>query len=305
MQLTQNKRRESFLIEFFCRFFALTCDFGHRLGTGNFRFLAASMLLSSLCGAPALYAQQQSGPPAAQSAISTDRPSITDSSMVVPLGDLLFENGFDETASQGERSFDFTETLIRYGLTSKTELRITPPDYFENYNSTGRFGSGFGDFSLGAKQQLRVTTEGFNVALILSLSFPTGAKALSSDGYDPEILLPWSHPISRKWMAAGMFGLLFPTQSGSHNMTGQASFLIDRQLTRKWDAFIEYGGEFPSLGTPQHIFDTGTTYKIRANQQLDVHFGEGFSGATPDHFVGFGYSFQLPSLIRRAARPAS
>ena len=31
MQLAQNKRSRSFLIEFFCRFFALMCDFGHRV----------------------------------------------------------------------------------------------------------------------------------------------------------------------------------------------------------------------------------------------------------------------------------
>ena len=225
--------------------------------------------------------------------------------MVVPLGDLLFENGFAETASSGQSSFDFPETLIRYGLTSKTELRITPPDYFENFNSGGGFGSGWGDFGLGVKQQLTAGGEGFDAALIVSLSLPTGASLLSSHGYDPQLLLPWSHAISRNWMAAGMFSLLFPTQNGSHNMTGQASFLVDRQLTAKWDAFVEYGGEFPSRGTPQHTFHTGTSYKITANQQIDAHFGVGLSGATVDHFIGFGYSFQFPSAFRRAKQPAS
>jgi hypothetical protein len=244
----------------------------------------------------------QQGTATTQAAINTDRPAITDSSMVVPAGDLLFENGFTETSAGGERSFDFPETLIRFGLTSHTELRITPPDYFENFNNASGFGSGFSDFSFGIKQQLLATSQSFTAALILSLSIPTGANALSSHGYDPSILLPWSHPISRNWMAAGMFSLLWPTENGSHNMTGQASFLVDRQLTPKWDAFLEYGGEFPSLGTPQHTFHTGTSYKFTANQQLDVHFGVGFSAATPDHFFGIGYSFQFPSFFRRARR---
>jgi hypothetical protein len=286
---------------------------------GNKILAVAALLLCTLLTPASLRAQTQTqsdqqsqqaqsaqppqqGTAATQAAISTDRPSITDSSLVVPSGDLLFENGFTETAAQGERAFDFPEMLIRFGLTSHTELRITPPEYFQNFSTVSGFASGFGDFSFGIKQQLLATSQSFTAALILSLSIPTGAKALSSHGYDPSILLPWSHPIARNWVAAGMFSLLFPTEGGSHNMTGQASFLIDRQLTPKWDAFLEYGGEFPSLGTPQHTFHSGTSYKITANQQLDVHFGVGFSGATPDHFIGFGYSFQFPSAFRRMPR---
>jgi hypothetical protein len=291
-----------FLIDNFCALSALRPQLRSALS----RLLTVSIVLWALCGIPAAYAQEQSAPGSqstvSAATISTDRPSITDSSSVVPLGDLLFENGFAETANAGQRGFDFPETLIRYGLTSTTELRVTPPDYFENYNSTGAFGSGWGDFSLGVKQQLRATSEGFNAALIVSLSFPTGARVLSSHGYDPQFLLPWSHPILRNWTAEGMFSLFWPTQGTQRNLTGQASFLLDRQLTGKWDAFVEYEGEFPQRGGPQHVFHTGTSYKITANQQIDFHYGVGLSAAAVDHFVGFGYSFQLPGVFRRARR---
>jgi len=38
----------------------------------------------------------------APSLMATDRPSVTDSSVVVPVGSLQVENGFTETVSQGQ-----------------------------------------------------------------------------------------------------------------------------------------------------------------------------------------------------------
>ena len=33
-------------------------------------------------------------------------------------------------------------------------------------------------------------------------------------------------------------------------MTGETTFLIDRQLTKTWDAFVEYAGDFAEQGGP-------------------------------------------------------
>jgi len=261
--------------------------------------IAGWLLCWIFCGSASLCGQDQPSAGSTQPAITTDRPAITDSSVVVPRGKLVFENGFTETGNQQQRSFDFPETLSRFGLTSKTELRFSAPDYFQNSNTGRGFGSGWGDLSLGVKQQLAATAGGFDASLVVALSFPTGANTISSHGYDPLLQLPWSRPLSKNWTAAGMFSLLLPTEGPRRNLTGQASFLLDRQLTSRWDAFVEYGGEFPQRGGPQHVLHTGTAFKITSNQQLDFHFGIGLSSAAVDHFVGFGYSFQLQALKRK------
>ena len=261
--------------------------------------IAGFLLLRILGGTASLYGQNQPTAGSTQPTITTDRPAITDSSIVVPSGVLLFENGFTETGNQGQRSFDFPETLTRFGLTSKTELRFSVPDYLQNFNTGSGFGSGWGDLSLGVKQQLVATPGAFDASLVVALSFPTGANTISSHGYDPQLLLPWSHPISKNWTAAGMFSLLWPTEGARRNLTGQASFLLDRQITSRWDAFVEYGGEFPQHGSPQHVLHAGTAFKITSNQQLDFHFGIGLSSAAVDHFIGFGYSFQFQAHRRK------
>jgi hypothetical protein len=117
------------------------------------RAIACFLFLWILAGS-ALSAQNQPDTSGTPPVIATDRPSITDSSIVVPSGELQFENGFTETAEEGQRGFDFPETLARFGLTGKTELRLSTPNYFQNFNAGTGFGSGWGDLSLGLKQQL-------------------------------------------------------------------------------------------------------------------------------------------------------
>jgi hypothetical protein len=115
--------------------------------------------------------------------ISTDRPAVTNSSVVVPRGALQVEIGFLATDTEGRYVLDFPESYLRYGLLDKTELRFTAPDYFQRTSPQSAL-SGFGDAALGVKQQLGPLS-GFDLSGILFLSLPTGAKEASSHGYDP------------------------------------------------------------------------------------------------------------------------
>jgi hypothetical protein len=239
--------------------------------------------LSSALLAVGAYAQ-----PPADTPITTDRPSVANSSVVVPAGSIQLENGFTETSSQGQRTFDGPETLLRVGVAPKTELRLTVPNYI----------SGFSDLAIGVKQQLGPVRGGFDVSLIVSLSLPTGAKAVSSHGYDPSIQLPWSRALSSKWTAAGMLSVYWPTQQGRRNTTGESTFLLDRQLTKTWDAFVEYAGDFPQDGGPRHLIHFGTAFKPTPHHQLDLHYGKGLSAAAVDHFIGAGYSFRWQAFQR-------
>lgn len=237
-------------------------------------------------------AQTQTCGSKAQSTISTDRPTITSSSTVVPCGSLQFENGFAATANGNQQTYDFPETAVRFGVTNRTELRFQVPNYFQNDDTSTGFVNGFGDLSLGIKQQVGPWHK-FDISLIPSVSFPSGANRISSGGYDPTVQLAWSRGLSKKWTVAGMFSLMWPTQGTERNLTGQSSVFFDRQLARKWDAFLEYSGAFPERGGPQHTIDFGTAYKLTPHQQLDFHWNFGLSAATPDHSIGFGYSVRF------------
>jgi len=188
---------------------------------------------------------------------------------------------------------DGPESLLRIGVANRTELRFTAPDYDYDLKGYGGLGSGFGDFAFGVKEQLGPTRGGFVVSAILFLSFPTGARTVSSGGYDPGLQVPWSRTLSAKWTAAGMFSLYWPTQGHTRNLAGQSTFLLDRQLTGPWDAFVEFAGTYPERGGPQNLLHFGTALKLTKQHQLDFHAGVALSSAAPDHFVGIGYSFRF------------
>jgi hypothetical protein len=249
--------------------------------------------------AAALRAQDQPASSPAAAPIVTDRPSVTDSSIVVPAGSVQLENGFQETGTSSLRTLDGPETLVRVGLGARTEVRIYVPDEYYNQTLGGgaSAGSGFGDFALGVKQQLG-PTHGFDLSVVAFLSFPTGAQAISSHGYDPGLQMPWSRTLSPKWTLAGMLSLYLPTQSGRRNLTGEPTILIDRQLTAPWSAFVEYAGDFSQHGGPRDLLHVGTALTVNRRQQLDFHAGVGSLAGSTYHFVGFGYSFRIQAFRR-------
>lgn len=231
-----------------------------------------------------------------QDLISTDRPAVANSSVAVPKGVFQIENGLLITNAQGQQVLDLPETSLRFGLLSKTELRLAVPDYFHDLATGTATISGSGDIALGVKQQLGPIHRNLDLSAIVFLSFPTGAQAISSHGYDPGVQFPWSYKLSENWTSGGQVASYWPTIAGKHTFTGESTFLIDRQLSKPWDAFVEYAGDFPQRGGPRHLLHFGSAYKLAPRHQIDFHFAVGLSGAAPDSFVGVGYSF----LIRAA-----
>lgn len=267
--------------------------------TYRWRNLALAMGLGFGSGSLLLIAAQACKPAEPDQSISTDRPSFTNASTTVPCRTFQIENGLNETAEQGQRSWDLPQTLVRFGATSKTELRFTAPDYNWNAAEGHTFATGQGDIAVGVKEQLG-PVHGFDLAAIATLSLPTGAMGTSSHGYDTTLELPWSRKLSKSWTAEGMFSVAWPTQNGMHTTTGQVTALLDRQLTGPWDIFAEYAGSFPRSGGPQHVIDFGSTYKLTKNQQIDLRGGAGLSAAAVEHFMGAGYSIRFtPKLHAR------
>src|ERR1700722_7902313 len=89
--------------------------------------LRTALLLAAVTAA----ALGQGQPPTTDPEIITDRPDVTESSVVVPKGSLQLENGLTWTNDHGQRTLDLSETLIRFGLSDRTELRIVAPNYLD------------------------------------------------------------------------------------------------------------------------------------------------------------------------------
>src|SRR5260370_32848928 len=94
--------------------------------------------------------------PTSRDEISTDRPDVTNSSLVVPAGSLQIENGVNFSARDGSRFVDGTNTRLRAGIANCLELLVDVPTYFANVR--GPEGSGFSDVAPPFKWQISPIT---------------------------------------------------------------------------------------------------------------------------------------------------
>jgi hypothetical protein len=235
--------------------------------------------------------------------IATDRPDITNSSLVVPLGSLQAENGLDWTVRDGSNALDATNTRARFGIAQCTELLIDVPSYFGSFN--GSQPSGFSNLVVSLKRQLPVPF-GFDLSATGGLGFPTGAARVAGRGYQPYMQFPWSHGFTAGWELTGMFTLFWSPSESSQSLVFQPTLSLERALGRSADVFMEYVGDFDHQ-PPAHLLDGGGAWRFTKTQQIDVHIGVGLNrsssalnGVPAAQYFGIGYSFRLDGLFGNA-----
>src|SRR5215469_5390223 len=89
--------------------------------------------------------------PTAKDEIATDRPDVTNSSLVVPVGSLQNENGVNVSKRDGGQGIDGTNSRWRLGIAPCLEVLVDVPTYFAN---THPGNSGFTDVSPAIKWQI-------------------------------------------------------------------------------------------------------------------------------------------------------
>ena len=96
-----------------------------------------------------------------------------------------------------------------------------------------------------------------------------------------------------------MQSLFWNTDDRKRNGDWETTFYVEKEITKPWDAFVEYAGDFTQRGSPSEIAHFGTAYRLTRRQQVDFHFGFGISRAAPSRFFGLGYSFRIDNLWGR------
>ena len=231
--------------------------------------------------------------PTSADEIATDRPDVTNSSLVVPYASLQAENGVDWTVDHGSDALNGTNTRLRLGIAHCTEFLIDVPSYFLALN--GSQPSGFSDVVASFKRQLAVPF-GLDLSVTAGLGFPSGSIRVAGRGYQPYIESPWSYEITDAWKAVGMCTLTwFPSES-SRNPTFQSTFSLEREFGPSADMFFESVGDY-SHQSPSQVLDTGATWRVTKTQQLDFHAGIGLNHSSVDHYFGLGYSFRVDRLF--------
>jgi hypothetical protein len=224
----------------------------------------------------------------------------------VPKGLMLQENGFQQLyANRKSGIFDFPETLMRLGVTNKTELRFNTPNYFSqsvvalnsDFISSTQRSVGFQNMEAGFKRRLGpLGPTKFQIAVNPFISFPSGFSN-QSKRVDPFIKFPFSQEINEHWDIEGMESFFDPTEiNGRRNLDWQNSLVLNRSWGRQKNVFIEYVGDVFEHGSMSNLIHFGGAYRPTRRQQMDVQFGFRMNNAAPIAFFGLGYSFLVGPL---------
>jgi len=259
---------------------------------GQTGFVALALLLVLM---PRLAAAGEC--PSPSSEIATDRPDVTNSSQVVPLGSLQGENGINSTGNGSEKTIDGTNSRLRLGVAPCFEILVDLPDYVGGFR--GAADSGFTNVVPAIKYQLSSLPESWNLSVTAGAGLPTGATRIAGPGVQPYLQFPWSHELGNGWGTSGMFTAFFFPSNPLNNQTTEATFVIEKKISERVSLFAEYVGDFPSRGSNVELFNMGGEYLLSRTQQVDFHIAFGLNRNSPDYIVGVGYSWRLDNLFAK------
>ena len=258
---------------------------------------AAILALTVGCaGAVSAAAAAAEACPSAAKPIATDRPDVTNSSIVVPVGSFQNENGVNVTAQGRQRALDATNSRLRLGIAPCLEVLVDLPTYFARLR--GDPATGFTNIAPAIKWQISPDPGKFDLSITAGAALPSGDSAIAGRGTQPYLQFPWSYELSEGWGASGMLTFFFkPSEIASKELT-ETTFSLEKELRENLSVFVEYVGDFPDHGRSQQQLNTGASWHVTRLQQIDGHLAFGLNDNSPDVIVGLGYSFRVDGLFR-------
>ena len=215
------------------------------------------------------------------SQITTDRPDQTESAVVLSPGQIQVESGISIKNSQSN-----INTLFRIGIIERIEIRINS-NYLINDELSFMKKSSFSDFEVGAKFRIfDKTSSNTKVAFLSHLSIPTAIEVFSNNVYGLMNRLNVSHDLNNESQIGYNLGY-----NKFKKMDGQFIYTIvyGRSLD-SFGIFFEIFGD-DSKNSSNINFDSGITYLLDNNKQIDLSIGKGINNDM--FFISGGISINI------------
>lgn len=244
--------------------------------------------------------------------LSTDRPDQTESPYTVDAGHFQIEADiikytYDRVKHGGENTrnalWDFANSNIKFGLTNSTDIQFIAPFYqnrtvSDKKANTRRTPDGFGDLTIRLKQNIWGNDGGIDSFGIMPyVRMPTNQNNLGGDAYEGGLIFLYARDLGDGYRLG-----LMPEMDLVEDTDGkglETSFLQTVTVSKEWfDGFASYYEFFVEKGTFDNahwnvMFDTGVTYGIGDNLQLDAGANIGLTKSATDFqpFVGITYRY--------------
>jgi hypothetical protein len=248
--------------------------------------LFTSLLLSVLSISSVTYAES----------IVTDRPDFTESPSSVPPGFIQVEAGYTFAKADEFQEHTVGELLIRMPVSQRIEVRLAL-NSFAFSEASGVKVSGLQDSSIGLKAELIQMQNSLipQTAIIVSTTLPTGGNPYREDTLQPGMKLCLGWDINEDWALSSNLNYDRASHSGTSFNEFSQSISLAWGFAEYWGAYLEVFSFQPDLAGSDDTsyINTGLTYLVTDDLQLDGRIGQGLNGLDTDYFVGIGVSNQF------------
>jgi len=231
---------------------------------------------------------------AAQEALVGDRPDFTESSVTVPFGMIQVETGYSLSRMEDVREHTLGEMLIRAGAGSRFELRFGLNSYLLTRGGADDL-DGVEDMALGFKLNIFEGSSTFNlarpsVAIVASASVPTGSGVYREKKTQPCVKLAAAWDVTERFAVSSNIGYQHSRDSGIGYDQFSGSVSFGYSLSDLLGCYAEVYRFMPNdRGGPDvNYVNSGVTYLISDNFQLDARIGSALNGPDPNFYLGFG-----------------
>jgi hypothetical protein len=233
--------------------------------------------------------------PQTDGSIDTDRPDVTNSSVVLSQGSFQNENGLDFSQRNSSREFDVTNSRLRWGIAPCLEFLVDIPTY--SAPISGSLSSGFTDVTPAIKWQISPSPGKLDLSATLGVGLPTGTKAVVGSGVQPYVQFPWSVQLGGGWLINGMLTNFITPANIANKLSTETTLALERELGDRAFFFIEYVGDYHEHGGPSYLLNSGGGYRVTPTQQIDFHLGIGLDDNAPAYIFGLGYSIRFDRVF--------
>lgn len=276
-----------------------------------------SMMAVVLIGLPGVMKGQESGSgstgggaggeAAKTPDMTSERPSHTETSSIVPFGHVQFEAGtglrVNETDSARHTTYVLPGLLVRVGLSDAVELRVggefeavhqealAVRDLAEGNEARTYDSTGVGDIILGGKVRL-MNDEGMSPEIAVSshLSLPVGA-------FGPENVEFHDARISTSKSFLDMLTVganVGAARNSDREVKGIYGAVVGLSALGVVGIYAEAFGEAPWDSNAAHSVGGGLSWSLIPNVQVDVSGGKGLTEAADEYYLNAGLSVRVP-----------
>ncbi len=231
--------------------------------------------------------------------LSTDRPDTTESPYTVDAGHIQLELSFFEYAREDDGpttdTFAVAPFNAKVGLLNNADLQFVITPYTREETDGAGTACGVSDAQLRLKINLWGNDGGGTaMAFMPFISFPTGDDDLSSGRIEGGLIFPFAADLPAGFGLGLMaeVDFIFERGAGEYQVDFVHTATIARDLVGSLGGFVEYAGaENLSIHDGYRAtLNTGLTYGIGPDLQLDCGVGLGLTEAAEDLVVFVGLS---------------